>query len=311
MRKKKIWANFQRIIELFTKEIVKKLLKIWSWDPGSEIRDPEKTYSGSRIQGLKSTQSRIRIRNTGIRGQSRNTHCSIFESVMIFWVNVSIWFVGLVSAWRVLACVSLSEIVPVECLFVMLIPCFQISPFSDKMVHQQRQIVLEHRLSSLIPGEPTGVGPASLNCWLPRLICLWTVVSSGNKTAAISCCRTLILDSQLLAFTQLGKESATDRTFILNVRRWCVYFAMLGSSSGRIHLTYVKICTFLFLCYFKHKNGQIPPLKYLVPVCRYNLEKFFYSWGSLTCNSSFFTWSILKGRSRPCKIFKREKSLIL
>jgi hypothetical protein len=28
--KKKIWANFQRIIE-----IVKKFLKIWSWDPGS------------------------------------------------------------------------------------------------------------------------------------------------------------------------------------------------------------------------------------------------------------------------------------
>jgi hypothetical protein len=47
--KKKIWANFQRIIELFTKKIVKKLLKIWSWDPGSEIRDPEKTYSRYRI----------------------------------------------------------------------------------------------------------------------------------------------------------------------------------------------------------------------------------------------------------------------
>jgi hypothetical protein len=38
--KKKIWANFQRIIELFTKKIVKKLYKIWSWDPGSGIRDP-------------------------------------------------------------------------------------------------------------------------------------------------------------------------------------------------------------------------------------------------------------------------------
>jgi hypothetical protein len=33
--KKNIWANFQRNIELFTKKIVKKLLKIWSWDPGS------------------------------------------------------------------------------------------------------------------------------------------------------------------------------------------------------------------------------------------------------------------------------------
>jgi hypothetical protein len=34
------------------------------WDPGSEIRDPEKTYSGSRIQGSKRHRSRIRIRNT-------------------------------------------------------------------------------------------------------------------------------------------------------------------------------------------------------------------------------------------------------
>jgi hypothetical protein len=51
--KKKIWANLQSVIELFTKKIVKKLLNIWSWDPGSEIRDPEKTYSGSRIQGSK------------------------------------------------------------------------------------------------------------------------------------------------------------------------------------------------------------------------------------------------------------------
>ncbi len=33
--KKKIWANFQRNIELFTRKIVKKLLKIWSWYPGS------------------------------------------------------------------------------------------------------------------------------------------------------------------------------------------------------------------------------------------------------------------------------------
>jgi hypothetical protein len=41
--RKKIWTNFQRIIELFTQKIVKKLLKIWSWDPGSgkkPIPDP-------------------------------------------------------------------------------------------------------------------------------------------------------------------------------------------------------------------------------------------------------------------------------
>jgi hypothetical protein len=35
--KKKIWANFQRIIELFTQKIVTKLSKIWLWDPGSRI----------------------------------------------------------------------------------------------------------------------------------------------------------------------------------------------------------------------------------------------------------------------------------
>jgi hypothetical protein len=49
MLKKKIWANFQRITELFTQQIVTKLLNIWVCGPGSEIRDPEKTYSGSGI----------------------------------------------------------------------------------------------------------------------------------------------------------------------------------------------------------------------------------------------------------------------
>jgi hypothetical protein len=58
-----------RIIELFTQKIVTKLSKIRVWDPGSEIRDPEKTYSGSRIPdpGVKKApdpRSRIRIRNT-------------------------------------------------------------------------------------------------------------------------------------------------------------------------------------------------------------------------------------------------------
>jgi hypothetical protein len=39
---KNCWASFQRIIELFTQKFVTKLKKIWGWDPGSEIRDPEK-----------------------------------------------------------------------------------------------------------------------------------------------------------------------------------------------------------------------------------------------------------------------------
>jgi hypothetical protein len=47
-----MWANFHRIIELFSQKVVTKLSKIQVWDPGSE-----KTYSGSR--GQKSTGSRI------------------------------------------------------------------------------------------------------------------------------------------------------------------------------------------------------------------------------------------------------------
>jgi hypothetical protein len=35
MLKNKIWANFQRIKELFTQKIVTKLSKIWVWGPGS------------------------------------------------------------------------------------------------------------------------------------------------------------------------------------------------------------------------------------------------------------------------------------
>jgi hypothetical protein len=48
MLKKKIWANFQRIVEVFTQKF-----SICSQIYGFGIRDPEKTYSGSRIQGSK------------------------------------------------------------------------------------------------------------------------------------------------------------------------------------------------------------------------------------------------------------------
>jgi hypothetical protein len=68
MLKKKIWVNFERIIELFT-QIVTKLSEI-----RFGIRDPGKPHSGSRIRekpipdpgsrGQKGTGSRIRIRNT-------------------------------------------------------------------------------------------------------------------------------------------------------------------------------------------------------------------------------------------------------
>ncbi len=62
--KKKIWVNFQRIIELFTQKIVTKLSKVWVWDPGSQIRDPEKPIPDPGSWGQKGTGSRIRIRNT-------------------------------------------------------------------------------------------------------------------------------------------------------------------------------------------------------------------------------------------------------
>jgi hypothetical protein len=35
MLKKKIWANFQRIVEVFTQKIFNMLSNIWVWDPGS------------------------------------------------------------------------------------------------------------------------------------------------------------------------------------------------------------------------------------------------------------------------------------
>ncbi len=49
MLKKKIWANFQRIIELFTPKIVNKRVR----DPGSEILDPEKTLFRIPNPGVK------------------------------------------------------------------------------------------------------------------------------------------------------------------------------------------------------------------------------------------------------------------
>ncbi len=58
MLNKKIWANFERMIELFTQKIVTKLSKIWVWDPGS--------------RGQKGTGSRIRIHNTNYQSVTEN-----------------------------------------------------------------------------------------------------------------------------------------------------------------------------------------------------------------------------------------------
>ena len=62
MVKKKIWANFQRIVEVFAQKIFNMLSNIWIWDPRSGIRKKPIPDPGSR--GQKGTGSRIRIRNT-------------------------------------------------------------------------------------------------------------------------------------------------------------------------------------------------------------------------------------------------------
>jgi hypothetical protein len=87
--KKKSWANFQRIIELFSKNIVKKLLKIWSWDPGSGknlFRVPDPWVK-------KGTGSRIRIRNTG-------------EGVSYLSMVITTWLRGGQRRGKKAACVS-------------------------------------------------------------------------------------------------------------------------------------------------------------------------------------------------------------
>ncbi len=57
MLKKKIWANFQRIVEDFTQKIFNMLSNIWVWDPGSEIRDPR--------SGIRDPRSGIRDPGSG------------------------------------------------------------------------------------------------------------------------------------------------------------------------------------------------------------------------------------------------------
>jgi hypothetical protein len=63
MVKKKIWANFQRTVEVFTQKMFNMLSNIWVWDPGSEIRDPgfgirKKPIPDPGSRGQKGTGSR-------------------------------------------------------------------------------------------------------------------------------------------------------------------------------------------------------------------------------------------------------------
>ncbi len=59
MLKKKIWPSFQKIIDFLPKN-----LSLSSKKYGFGIRDPQKTYSVSRIRVQGSKRHRIRIHNT-------------------------------------------------------------------------------------------------------------------------------------------------------------------------------------------------------------------------------------------------------
>ncbi len=94
MLKKKIWVNFQRIIELFTQKIVKKLLKMVLGsgirDPGSGIRKKTIPDPGSRGQKAPDPGSRIRIRNTAkiaaklIKCEQSYTFCEVNLKCVFF-----------------------------------------------------------------------------------------------------------------------------------------------------------------------------------------------------------------------------------
>jgi hypothetical protein len=108
MPKKKIWANFQKIIELFIQKIVTKLLKIWVWDPGSEIQEKPFPDPGSR--GQKGTGSRILIRNTDRNGSEEK--------------GIGARFLKLSPA---------SAVNPIMTKFSQYTPVYPISPFAGKI----------------------------------------------------------------------------------------------------------------------------------------------------------------------------------
>jgi hypothetical protein len=87
--KKKIRANFQRIIEPFIHKIVTKLSKIWVWDPGSRIRDPgsgilEKPIADPWAKRAPYPWFRIRIRNTGWESVQHSI-CTHGAATADFW----------------------------------------------------------------------------------------------------------------------------------------------------------------------------------------------------------------------------------
>jgi hypothetical protein len=70
---KKNLGQFAKNYRTFYPKFVSNLSKIWVWDLGSEIRDPEKTFPdpGSQSRGQKGTRSRIL--NTGVLASGHKT----------------------------------------------------------------------------------------------------------------------------------------------------------------------------------------------------------------------------------------------
>jgi hypothetical protein len=61
-----LFSNFHSILQLFTTINSNQAIKNMRFDPESEIRDPENTYSGILSRDQKSSESRYRIRKTAI-----------------------------------------------------------------------------------------------------------------------------------------------------------------------------------------------------------------------------------------------------
>jgi hypothetical protein len=79
MLKKKIWADFQRIVEVFPKKMFNMLSNIWVWD---SVADPDPGSGAFLTPGSG-------IRNRFFPDPGSQTHT--FESlVTIFWAKSSI-----------------------------------------------------------------------------------------------------------------------------------------------------------------------------------------------------------------------------
>ncbi len=90
--KKKIWSNFQRIIELFMQKVVTKLSKIWFWDPGSgknlfRIPDPQHCY-----QHKLSITVTCKKYRTGTFLTYRTSSLFSFSSVLRIWIRNQVPF---------------------------------------------------------------------------------------------------------------------------------------------------------------------------------------------------------------------------